>query len=114
MTTDKFRALALAFPGSAEAPHFDRIAFKVAGKRIFASLHELLPDRRTLALTPAQQVEFCQMAGGVSPVANKFGQRGWTTFALADLPADIIRAALEVAYEAAAAAGPGRGGGERS
>lgn len=113
MTTDEFRALALAFPGSAEAPHFDCIAFKVAGKRIFASLHEPAGSAN-LALTPAQQVEFCQMAGGVSPVANKFGARGWTTFALADLPADIIRAALEVAYEAAAAAGPGRGGGERS
>ncbi|MFN2458948.1 MAG: hypothetical protein ABR502_12175, partial [Chitinophagaceae bacterium] len=40
MTTEQFRTLALSFPGTIEAPHFDRRAFKGINKRIFATLHE--------------------------------------------------------------------------
>ena len=40
LSTSSFRTLALSFPGTQEQPHFDRTAFKVTGKRIFASLHE--------------------------------------------------------------------------
>jgi hypothetical protein len=40
MTTEEFIDLALSFRGTISMPHFDRIAFKVEGKRIFATLHE--------------------------------------------------------------------------
>ncbi|MEO8416618.1 MAG: MmcQ/YjbR family DNA-binding protein [Ginsengibacter sp.] len=40
MTANEFKALALSFPGTIEKPHFDRTAFKVINKRIFATLHE--------------------------------------------------------------------------
>jgi hypothetical protein len=35
----------------------------------------------------------------VYPVPNKWGEKGWTTFELSDLPEDVVLAALELAYE---------------
>jgi len=40
MTSEEFRQMALSFPGAEESPHFDRMAFKVVKKKIFATMHE--------------------------------------------------------------------------
>ena len=100
MTTQAFKLLALSFPGTEDKPHFDRIAFKVIKKRIFATLLE--PKQSVnIVLTPSAQSEFCALEEpGIYPVPNKWGEKGWTTFELENVPAEVVQAALELAYEA--------------
>ena len=40
MTAKEFKKLALSFEGTIEKPHFERTAFKVIDKRIFATILE--------------------------------------------------------------------------
>jgi predicted DNA-binding protein (MmcQ/YjbR family) len=99
MTTDEFRKLALSFPGTDEAPHFARAAFKVVGKRIFATMHE---ESKTanLKLSPVDQSVFSSYNKEVVyPVPNKWGLQGWTTFELKKIPKGLMLDALETAYK---------------
>jgi hypothetical protein len=74
--------MALSFQGTAEAPHFDRAAFKVIEKRIFATLHEASLTAN-LKLSEVDQSVFCVYDKTiVYPVPNKWGLQGWTTFEL--------------------------------
>ncbi len=98
MTSNQFRTLALSFPGTEENPHFERAAFKVTGKRIFATLHE---ESKTanLKLSVVDQSVFCDFGkDAVFPVPNKWGLQGWTTFDLKKVPKELIHDALETAY----------------
>ena len=93
--------MALSFPGTEEHPHFDRAAFKVIGKRIFATLHE---KSRTanLKLSPVDQSVFSSFGkGAVYPVPNKWGLQGWTTFDLKKIPENLMLDALNTAYQEA-------------
>ncbi len=100
MTTEQFRTLALSFPGTEEAPHFDRAAFKVIKKRIFATMHEA-SGTANLKLSPTDQSVFCGFENGaVYPVPNKWGLQGWTTFELKNIPEGLMLDALETAYKA--------------
>ena len=95
-TADDLRRLALALDGAAEAPHFDRTAFKV--KRIFATL---AADGRTanLKLSPDEQELKCTVAPeAFSPVPNAWGKQGWTTALLAALSPDELNHALRMAW----------------
>lgn len=95
-----FRKTALSFPGTEEAPHFDRAAFKVTGRRIFATLHEE-SETANLFLPIADQAVYADFDGGfVYPVPNKFGLQGWTTFELKNLPLELVSDALLTAYNA--------------
>lgn len=97
VSIDAFRAMALDLPGAEENPHFDRTAFKVTGKRIFASLHT--PGRSAnIKLSPTDQNVFCTYEKGVYAVPNKFGLQGWTTFELDTVPAELVADALRTAY----------------
>ncbi len=90
--------MALSFPGTEQTPHFDRIGFKVTGKRMFATY---LPENNTanIFLTPEEQRVFCKMSvGKIYPVANKWGEKGATTFELGKLPKELIMEALISAY----------------
>ncbi len=108
MTTADFQELVLSFPGVEAAPHFDRTAFRVIKKRIFASLHE--PSQSAnIALAPNAQAELCALGGGgIYPLANKWGQQGWTTFDLNDVAPELVQAALELAYEGVVRGLPGK------
>ena len=98
MTTKEFKQLALSFPGTAEAAHFDRIAFKVIGKRIFTTLHEET-GMVNVKLTPVDQSVFCSYDKKiVYPVPNKWGLQGWTTFELKKVPPEFMLDALDTAY----------------
>ena len=91
-----FRELALALDGVSAAPHFDRTAFKV--KRIFVTL---AADGLTanFKLTPDEQALKCTvMPEAFSPVANAWGQQGWTVGVLAKMTKDELAAALEMAW----------------
>ncbi|NJM93343.1 MAG: MmcQ/YjbR family DNA-binding protein [Cytophagales bacterium] len=93
ISNQEFVQLALSFPGSEEHPHFDRRAFKVVKKRIFATLHE--PSRSAnLKLSAVDQSVFCHFGPAVYPVPNKWGQQGWTTFELDKVPRELMADAL--------------------
>jgi len=95
-TAADLRRAALALAGTTEAPHFDRAAFKVA--RIYCTL---AADGRTanLKLALDEQTLKCLTAPeAFSPVANAWGQQGWTTVTLAALNANELASALEVAW----------------
>ncbi|MEP6647479.1 MAG: MmcQ/YjbR family DNA-binding protein [Saprospiraceae bacterium] len=93
-----FRKTALSFPGTEENAHFERRAFKITGRRIFATLQEdqqsaniklSLPDQATFS-------EYDKRA--VFPLPNKWGLQGWTTFDLTMLTDEIVAEALYAAY----------------
>jgi hypothetical protein len=94
----RFRQLALSFEGTEQAPHFDRIAFKVTGRKIFATLLEEALSANIL-LAPSEQAVYTAFDEKyVYPVPNKWGLKGWTTFELKKLPDDLVSSALFSAY----------------
>lgn len=98
-TADDLRSIAMSLDGTVEAPHFDRVAFKVA--RIYATL---APDRLTanLMLAPDEQQLKCMVAPDVfAPVPNKWGERGATTVTLARASIDELADALAMAWRRA-------------
>jgi predicted DNA-binding protein (MmcQ/YjbR family) len=100
MTIKEFRQMALSFPGTIEAPHFDRAAFKVVNKRIFATLHEESKTANVM-LTEVDQSVFCSFDKKiVYPVPNKWGLQGATTFELKNVPKELMLDALDTAYKA--------------
>lgn len=98
MTVAAFKSLALSFPGTGEHLHFQRVAFKVSGKRIFATLHEETAIAN-LKLSPVDQGVFCGFGKkAVYPVPNKWGLQGWTSFELKKVPSGLMLDALDTAY----------------
>lgn len=96
MTGDAFRAMALALPGTLEAPHFDRTAFRA--KRIFATL---AADRASvnLMLTPDEQAHYCDLMPDIfAPLANAWGAKGATCAALGACDPDDLAGALRAAW----------------
>ncbi len=97
ITGEIFAQMALSFPGSEQVPHFERVGFKVTGKRMFATWLEQ-DNTANIFLTPAEQSVFCQMKEAIYPVPNKWGEKGATTFELKSVPQHIIMEALLSAY----------------
>jgi predicted DNA-binding protein (MmcQ/YjbR family) len=98
MTSDQFTELALSFPHTIAAPHFERTAFKVAGKRIFATLHEG-SETANIKFSPADQSVYSLIdKKAIYPVNNKWGLQGWTTFQLARVDKQLMLDALNTAY----------------
>jgi predicted DNA-binding protein (MmcQ/YjbR family) len=99
MTIREFKELALSFPNTIEAPHFDRTAFKVADKRIFATLHEE-SGKANLKFSKKDQNFFCSLdKKAIYPVPNKWGLQGWTTFELKRISNGIMLDALNTAFK---------------
>lgn len=93
-----FKNIALSFEGVEAKPHFDRTAFKVTGKRIFATLHEE-SEAANIKLSISDQSVFCSFdKAAVYAVPNKWGLQGWTTFELKKVPVELISDALLTAY----------------
>src|SRR5690606_29790697 len=98
MTATEFSKMAVSFPGVVEHSHFERTAFKVEGKRIFATLHEA-SNSANLKLSEVDQTVFSTFEGKkIFPVTNKWGLHGWTTFDLGSIPKELVLDALECAY----------------
>jgi hypothetical protein len=96
-TARDFRRIALSLPGTIEAPHFERTAFKVA--RIYATL---APDGKTanLMLKPDEQALKCEVAPeAFAKIPNAWGARGATSVKLSALGVSELRAALETAWQ---------------
>jgi hypothetical protein len=91
-----FRELALSFPGTTEAPHYDRAAFKV--KKIFATLDEKA-RLACLMLSPVDQSAFCTFDSSiVYPAPNKWGIYGATYVELSRIRKSMLLDALTSAY----------------
>ena len=93
---DVFR-IARSLEGTTQAPHFDRIAFKVV--RTYATL---AADRLSinLKLTPEEQEFKCLLAPeAFSAVPGGWGRQGWTVATLARLSEAELGAALMMAWE---------------
>ncbi len=98
VNNESFREIALSFQGTEENAHFDRRAFKVTGRRIFATLHEE-QQSANIHLSKPDQHTFCAYDNKVIyAIANKWGLQGWTTFDLKGVPVEIISEALYAAY----------------
>jgi len=95
-TAADLRRIALSLTGTTEAPHFDRMAFKVA--RIYATL---AADRLTanLKFSPDEQEFKCMLApDAFTAIPNAWGKQGWTTVTLSALKVAELRDALETAW----------------
>jgi hypothetical protein len=98
MNRDDFRAMALEFAGVESVPHFERIGFKAAKRRMFATYLDK-DNTANIFLTSVEQSTFCKIdPANIFPVANKWGEKGATTFRIANLDASIVREALASAY----------------
>ncbi len=98
MTSNQLKELALSFPYTIASPHFDRTAFKVVDKRIFATLHEK-SKTVNIKLLPADQSVYCLIdKEAIYPVNNKWGLQGWTTFQLDGINGQLMLDALNTAY----------------
>ena len=93
-----FRKIALSLPEATEGSHFSNADFRIAGK-IFATLALEHQGYGVLLLTPDQQAGMIQDAPEIfSPVPGGWGEKGATRVTLAKVPADILEAALRVAW----------------
>lgn len=98
ITGKAFMEMAFSFQGTEQKPHFERIGFKVIGKRMFATY---LAENNTanIFLTRAEQAVFCELdAANIYPVPNKWGENGATTFELDNVSNEIVMEALLSAY----------------
>lgn len=98
MTGDEFRTMALEFAGTETVPHFERIGFKIPKRRMFATYLDS-DNTANIFLTHDEQATFCRIdPQNISPIPNKWGEKGATTFRLAYLEPSIVREALASAY----------------
>ena len=99
ISADFFNEMALSFPGTESKPHFDRVGYKVIGRRMFATYLES-NNSANIFLTPEEQLVFCKMdAENIYPVPNKWGEKGATTFILNQVAEGIVLEALSSAYQ---------------
>ncbi len=99
ITEETFIEMALSFTGTLQTPHFERIGFKVAGKRMFAT-YLSKNNTANLFLAIEEQAVFCQIdTVNIYPVLNKWGEKGATTFELNQVPKELIMEALLSAYK---------------
>ena len=93
---DDLARLALAFPGAAQYPHFDRIAFKAR-----ATFVTLAPDGLTanFKFAPDEQALKTTVApDAFSRLPNAWGAKGWTLGRLEALSEADLADALKLAY----------------
>lgn len=100
ITGDTFTKIALAFAGTETTPHFERVGYRVTGKRMFAT-YLAKDNTANVFLTPEEQAVFCSMdKTNIYPVPNKWGEKGATTFVLDNVASEILQEALLSAYNA--------------
>ena len=98
-TAADFHQEALRQAGTVAVRHFDRTAYRVA--RIYATL---APDGQTanLKLMPDQQEIWCALfPDALRPLANKWGQQGWTEARLAAIEPQPLRDLMTAAWRLA-------------
>ena len=69
VTGELFAQMALSFPGTEQVPHFERVGFKVTGKRMFAT-YLRKDNTANIFLTPNEQAVFIQMDKNIYPALS--------------------------------------------
>lgn len=96
---ETFKHLALSFPEVMEQPHFEKTAFKVKKKRIFATL-SVENKIAYLKFSESDQSVFSSFDKTVIfPVNNRWGKQGWTCIDLKKVRKDMLADALATAYQ---------------
>ena len=97
MQFKKFKTLALSFPNTLEAPHFENVAFKV-NKKIFATYNPT-HNRATVKLNAIDQQVFVKVSNGaIKAEPNNRGLQGWTNIDLNTVHEDLCIDAITTAY----------------
>ncbi len=100
MTPADFRRIALSLEGVEEDTHVGLPTFRVGGRR-FAGLASQAEGYGNLQLTPEQQAAFVAEAPDMFlPIPGGFGRMGHTHIRLAAASEDILRGALQAAWQA--------------
>ncbi len=108
MTGAQYRRMALKLPGASEGAHGGHPDFRVGGK-IFCTLAFEKEGYGVLMLTPEQQVGMVEDSPEVfSPVPGGWGRMGMTRVRLDAVSADVLEAALRMAWKRRAPKGSGR------
>ncbi|HYF29496.1 MAG TPA: MmcQ/YjbR family DNA-binding protein [Chitinophagaceae bacterium] len=98
ITGETFIKMALSFNGAEQVPHFERIGFKIHGKRMFTTYFDK-DNPANIFLTPKEQAVFCESdPENIYPVPNKWGEKGATTFNLNRVQKELVLEALLSAY----------------
>ena len=96
------RQLALSLPNTEEYDHFGRPAFKIKGKRTFATLWPA-EQRMMVKLSLIDQSVFNSFDPAIFyPVPNKWGLQGATFIELSRVRLDMLQDAVTAAWETAA------------
>lgn len=99
MRVSDFRRLALSLPEAVEGSHFGNADFRVGGK-IFATLSLAKQGFGVLLLTPEEQAGMVEDEPEIfSALPNGWGRNGATRVALAKVSPDILKAALQTAWQ---------------
>ncbi len=97
------RQIALSLPGTEEYDHFGRPAFKITGKRTFATLWPA-ENRVMVKLSLIDQSVFNSFDPAIFyPVPNKWGLKGATFIELSKVRLDMLRDAMTTAWQTASA-----------
>ncbi|HVG14071.1 MAG TPA: MmcQ/YjbR family DNA-binding protein [Chitinophagaceae bacterium] len=97
VTINDLSDLALSFPATSEAAHFEKTAFKVKNK-IFAT-YDAKNNRVCIKLSLIDQDVFSISAQDlIYPVPNKWGKQGWTFIEMSKVKKSIFTDALTTAY----------------
>lgn len=98
ISTTEARKLALKFPGTTEAPHFEKTSFRIKGKKIFMTMKED-EGYAVLMLTPEDQSVFISSPdGSMYPHPSKWGQKGCTVVDLKKVKKGLFKDALTCAW----------------
>lgn len=94
---EEVRKFSLEFEGAEEAPHFDKVSFRIK-KKIFATLN--VPENRAcLKLSLIDQDVFSKTNPDIIfPVPNAWGKQGWTLVSLSKVRKTVFRDALTCAF----------------
>jgi hypothetical protein len=105
MTADQFRQLALNLEGATEGSHQGHPDFRARGK-IFATLR--FPDASwgMVKLSPPDQARLVEMQPAVFvPAKGAWGRQGCTSVHLAAAKSEVLKYALDLAWQNSAAHG---------
>ncbi len=94
----ELRELALSFPNTIEAPHFEKTSFRVKGK-IFAT-YDFKHHRATVKLSLSDQDLFgLHDKSTIYPVPNAWGSKGWTYVELKTVRKEVLEHIITAAYD---------------
>jgi hypothetical protein len=100
VTPERAREIALGLAGAAEAPHFDRVAFRTT-RKIFATLSDAAGDLN-LMFDPDLRDFYCAQAPlTFAPVPGGWGERGATRCDLGKVDEATLTSALIAAHHRA-------------